>query len=224
MPSTLAIQPVSDDPAARYNLVFYLTGNPGLISYYNSFLVTLHDLLSTSQESRDLELYHVFGQNLLGFENDDTPSKITNLPHDLESQIEDRLHCLKGQRIPSGPRQGEEYDNVILMGHSVGAYMLLEILRRLRKTSEPPTNIKGAILLMPTVMGLAESPSGVKFSSLFAIPGFAWVVGVAGKTLVWPLSKGMAQWTIKKALGMCEEGSAVTTRFLKSSMGIWQAL
>jgi Lipid-droplet associated hydrolase len=50
---------------------------------------------------------------------------------------------------------------VILVGHSVGTYMAMEILRRHREGgSEATFNIVGAILLFPTVMDIAASPAG----------------------------------------------------------------
>lgn len=77
---------------------------------------------------------------------------------------------------------------------------------------------------MPTVMGLAESPSGIKAVPLVRIPGFARGASVVAQTLLWPLPKPMVKWLVGVVMGMPDEGAEVTTSFLKSSMGIWQAL
>jgi hypothetical protein len=109
------------------------------------------------------------------------------------------------------------------MGHSVGSYILLEILQRLRK-SESPLNITAAILLTPTVTHIAKSSSGIITSGLFRIPGFARGASLVANTLLWPIPKSGVKWLVKTILSMPEEGAEVTARFLKSNMGIWQAL
>jgi pimeloyl-ACP methyl ester carboxylesterase len=219
MASTISIEHTSSQiPSAPYHLIYFITGNPGLISYYSVFLETLHQLLLSSSFN-----YHIFGQNLAGFEDNDTPPKSTGLPYSLENQIELKLKSLNEQRIPSGPRQGQHYDGIIVMGHSVGTYIILEILQRLRKSSSS-LNVRGGILLMPTVVGLAESPSGVKAAPLLRLPGFVGGLSMFGKGLVWPLPRSVLIWAVRAVLGMSEHSAGVTTRFLKSRMGIWQAL
>jgi len=112
---------------------------------------------------------------------------------------------------------------MILIGHSVGTFILLEVLQRLRKSASP-INVKAGILLMPTVMDLAESSSGLKLSRLFRIPGFARGVSLAAKLLLWPIPKSAVKWLVGSILGMPDEGAEATARFLKSRMGVWQAL
>jgi pimeloyl-ACP methyl ester carboxylesterase len=141
----------------------------------------------------------------------------------LEDQITSRLQLLEDQLIPAGPRQGEEYDGIILIGHSVGTYMLLELLQRLRKSGSS-LKVKGGVLLMPTVMGLAESPSGVMSSPIFRIGGFPWAFSRAAKGLIWLTPRSALKWVVSSVLGMPENGAETTTRFLTSSMGVWQAL
>jgi pimeloyl-ACP methyl ester carboxylesterase len=61
---------------------------------------------------------------------------------------------------------------VIIVGHSVGAYILLEILRRHRERllgnpkddAADGMRIEGGICLFPTVTHIAKSKSGRKFS------------------------------------------------------------
>lgn len=223
MTSRISFSPDSSIPSASHHLIFFITGNPGLIGYYNTFLRTLYQLLSEGADSSSSKVFHVYGESLAGFEEDDTPSKETGCPYVLEDQIDARLLALKDQRISTGPRQGDQYDSMILIGHSVGSYILLEMLQRLRNSSSS-VNVRAGILLMPTVMGIAESSSGVMLSSLFRIPGFAKGGSLLAKGLLWPISKPMVKWLVGTILRMPEEGAQVTANFLKSSMGIWQAL
>jgi pimeloyl-ACP methyl ester carboxylesterase len=210
-----------DNPFATHHLIFFVTGNPGLISYYNNFFRTLHQLLSEGKSKSNA--FHIYGESLAGFKYSESPSKDTGAPYNLDQQIESRLQCLKDQRIPSGPRKSEAYDSIILIGHSVGTYIILEMLQRLRNSSSP-LNIRAGILLFPTVTHLAESPSGLKFKFLFRIPGFVRGASSAANALLWLFPRPALKWLVKVVTGMPEDATEVTTSFLKSDMGIWQAL
>jgi pimeloyl-ACP methyl ester carboxylesterase len=221
-PSTISyIDPISENPRASYHLIFMITGNPGLISYYSTFLSTLYNLLTDKKS--ESEVFQIYGQSLAGFEQDDRPNLTTSVPYSLEDQIEILLHVLNEKTIPSGPRKGQRYDSIILIGHSVGTYIIMEMLNRLRKSASP-LKVKAGILLFPTITHLAKSPSGVKFSSFFKIPGFPRGLSVVGKTLLWPIPRPMLKWLVGLVLGMPEGSAETTTRFLTSSMGIWQSL
>src|SRR5205807_2345433 len=66
--------------------------------------------------------------------------------------------------------QGVKDARVILIGHSVGAYILLEVIRRLRENverEEEGVQVIGGICLFPTVTHIAKSPSGRKSSVCF---------------------------------------------------------
>ncbi|KAL2074367.1 hypothetical protein VTL71DRAFT_8145 [Oculimacula yallundae] len=216
--SEISIHPTTTSPSSSHHLIFFITGNPGLIGYYNTFLHSLHNILNSFQDNQNI--YHIHGQSLAGFV-DSTP-KTRNTPYSLEEQIEISLAAVKSQRIPSGPERDQRYDSVILIGHSVGSYILLELIRRLGKTS--PTKISAGILLFPTVTHIAKSPSGKKISTLFRIPDFAKKVGTAAKGLVYLAPGGILKWLVGVVARMPSEAAEVTTGFLRSRMGVWQAL
>ncbi|KAG4436006.1 hypothetical protein IFR05_008513 [Cadophora sp. M221] len=216
--SQISIHPSSTSPSATHHLIFFITGNPGLIGYYNTFLHSLHNILNTSQNSQDL--YHIHGQSLAGFVDSELETR--NIPYSLEEQIEISLSALKSQRIPSGLQKDQHYDRVILIGHSVGSYILLELIGRLGKFSL--TSISAGILLFPTVTHIAKSPSGVKISTLFRIPDFAKKVGTVAKGLVYLAPGSTLKWLVGLVARMPSEAAEVTTSFLRSRMGVWQAL
>ncbi|KAI9884625.1 MAG: hypothetical protein M1823_003581 [Watsoniomyces obsoletus] len=112
-----------------------------------------------------------------------SPADTESAPYNLLQQIEQtetRLHVfITEQQEKHGKRVGmkrKARPKVILIGHSVGAYILLEIIRRHHhrrryKTDEVTSNdmdmdIIGGLLLFPTVTHIAQSPSGVKYSVL----------------------------------------------------------
>jgi pimeloyl-ACP methyl ester carboxylesterase len=150
-------------------LVFFITGNPGLIEYYRTFLTLCFDSLRTNYSDLHIK---VAGTSLRGFGVQDHGHHLAARdnaegPYDLEQQIEHIGRMLE-RAIQSHARQGFS-TKVILMGHSVGSYILLEVLRR-RKQSPATQQLShdakviGGICLFPTVTHIAKSPSGKKFS------------------------------------------------------------
>jgi hypothetical protein len=219
--SGISFHPESGNTLASEHLIYFITGNPGLIAYYDTFLATLYTLLSDSL-SPSSDIFHIHGQSLAGFE-DDASTNPRQSPYSLEEQIAISLSSLKSQVIPAGARKGQPYTSIILIGHSVGSYILMEIIQRLRKSSSS-IHIKAGILLFPTVTHIARSPSGVKISTLFQIPDFARRASFLAKGLVTFTPTGVLQWLVGVVARMPSDAAEVTTRFLKSRMGVWQAL
>lgn len=50
---------------------------------------------------------------------------------------------------------------VIIVAHSVGAYIALEVIRRLRDEENANVEVVGGVLLFPTIVDIARSPSGI---------------------------------------------------------------
>lgn len=155
--------------AARTYIIYFVTGNPGLIEYYRTFLTHLYGVLTRGTASnRDVE-FQVYGRSLSGFEM--KSHEINTLkwhkipPYGLQDQIrhaEDELTDLVEDVSDDGHRDVR----VIVMGHSVGSYIALEIIRRLRAHGmageDYATRIIGGVALFPTVMEIARSESGQK--------------------------------------------------------------
>lgn len=154
-----------EDPHTKHAeefLIFHIPGNPGLIPYYEPFLVTLQKLLSSLESAR----FYICGYSLLGFEtaggHTAKPSQLVGL-QDQINYIENLLYD-KVEKIRAATGRPPK---VIIMGHSVGAYILLEIVLRHRKKIQSPDedfDLIGGILLFPTIADIAQSPSGVVVS------------------------------------------------------------
>lgn len=158
----------------RRLLVYFITGNPGLIEYYRAFLTRLYDILRVQDPKLDL---HIYGTSLAGFQiSDSLPKPISasdGPPYGLDEQIDTtalRLfdtvkHINETTEPDDGPLP------VVLIGHSVGAYMLLEVLARWQSKSRekaaneiPMMDSVGGICLFPTVVDIAKSPTGRKMA------------------------------------------------------------
>lgn len=153
-------------------LVFMITGNPGLAEFYRPFLTNLHSLLENANRSRTddkrVQRIHAFCPNLAGFAIDGHAARASDGNYfDLQQQIEHVEMQLYAacDTINAGASRPLK---VILMGHSVGAYILLELLRRGRQAGwngrAQSMQVVGGICLTPTVVDIAKSRKGEMFA------------------------------------------------------------
>lgn len=246
-----------DDTKGTTRLVFFLTGNPGLLSYYHEYLA----LLAASDEGQD---YVIVGLSLGGFEDDELdeadeellfPDAVAAKRSAKRRSEEQAWWSLSEQvelavaRIDDVVRRLQRDVKVTLMGHSVGSYLAFEVVRsaheRAGRLSEPtedasgvlgvgsvatptPTwRVEACVLLAPTIMHLAQSPSGIKAAPLLATVSFLpWLLQLAASGMTWALSEGSTRWLIARFMGLGPEldGVTTTTRFLQSAGGVRQAV
>ncbi|KAI1312903.1 hypothetical protein F5Y03DRAFT_203763 [Xylaria venustula] len=211
---------------SHHVLIFFVPGNPGLIGYYNPFLSALRDLID-SNTTLDTVNFHIHGQSLAGFvEQDHEPFTSQRKPHDLEYQIRHILKSVSSLRIESGPKQGQPYDHVLLIGHSVGAYIVLETCHRVLRDPPlaPELKLTSGILLFPTIDHIADSPNGWKLNMLRQTPllGDNAYRVAQGFLRLWPYNT--LYWFVSKTLGFPPHAADVTTKWLKSRDGVWQSL
>lgn len=231
----------------RHTLIYFIPGNPGLIDYYAPFLAHLRELLDSSSSSFSPSTqFHIYGQDLAGFSDDDghEPFTSSRKPFDLEYQIQLALKTVEALRVveADGSSSGDRYyEEIILMGHSVGSYIALQLCHRalLRLRQEREHNpqhhltsshhhhkLNTAILLFPTIVHIARSPSGKRLDTLRRIPGLgANAYRIARLFLAfWP--RGALQWFARAVMGFPIHAAEATTKWLGSrgSDGVWQAL
>ncbi|KAI7271954.1 hypothetical protein KC345_g7158 [Hortaea werneckii] len=221
------------DSAQGALLIFFITGNPGLIAYYGPFLDRLQSLLCDDEGLVGGSRCYTYGASLAGFEvNGDRPSKshsasIQDAPYGLQEQIDHvaaRLEHVagsvkssEGQRVP-----------VILIGHSVGSYILLEIVskwqsRQKEGSSSSPHGIIGGICLFPTVVDIAKSPTGRRMTPLLNIPAFPTAVHYIARSLRL-LPFWVVAYLVALVAGMPNTMATITAAFLCSENGVRQAL
>jgi len=226
MPSSITHVPPNEDSALQnHYLIFFITGNPGLIGYYTTFCSTLNQLLSTPNKSYSAN-FTIYGQSLPGFEDE---PQLQDGPYGLKQVITITYDALVKQRISSGSREGKPFDGVVLIGHSVGSYIALEILREIAACQSGEDQVKKikiieAILLFPAVTHIAQSPSGVKAAALFKIPDFPRRAHSLAGWLLWMFPYSVLSWLVGAVMRMPPDASAITTTWLRSGKGIWQAL
>lgn len=214
----------------RHVLIYFMSGNPGLIEYYTPFLSTLHTLLETSASNRPRPrpvAVHIHGSNLAGFDDNDHDKPFTpsNPPHNLEFQIEYVLSNLASVKVQvEGPRYGTPFDDVIVMGHSVGSFLTLEVFNRHLHGEIETVHLRAGILLFPTVTDIAKSPSGRRLDLIRSSSFLDSNAHRIAKGFVDLVPAAALGWIVRRILGFPKQAAEVTVRFLKSRDGIWQAI
>lgn len=168
--------PNTSSPANKKYHITFITGNPGLIEYYRQFLTHLHALLNISSNNAKSHTgahdFTVSGSSLVGFEVSKSLEghskawKPLGLQHEPPFNLVEVIDAAEKNVLSSVLETGGG-DGVILVGHSVGAYITLEIIQRhrarlekLRRLGSGEPRIVGGICLFPTIEDIGESPRG----------------------------------------------------------------
>ncbi|ETS76890.1 hypothetical protein PFICI_10764 [Pestalotiopsis fici W106-1] len=216
----------SNPTSSRDVLIFFISGNPGLIDYYSPFFESLRTLIDSCPDLGSTR-FHIYGQDLAGFgEDDHKPFDGQNPPHDVEYQIKNSYDALSALRIEDGPKKSQPYDDILLMGHSVGSYIALQIFHRhLQDASAAPhVHLKAGVLLFPTIEHIGRSRQGRQLDLLRRTPVIGPSAHAVAQGFLRLWTFGALQWFVGKVLGFPPHAAAVTARFLKSRDGVWQAL
>lgn len=131
--------------ADHKEIVLLITGNPGLAGYYTTFLTRLHSRLGIPVWAVSLA-GHVLPPSTSPYS---LPSLRKNPElYNLQGQVEHKLAFIE-KFVPENVK-------IILIGHSIGAKMILEVL----KNSDIRSRVIKGYLLFPTIERMAESPNG----------------------------------------------------------------
>ncbi|XP_060128421.1 lipid droplet-associated hydrolase [Zootoca vivipara] len=128
-------------------LFLVIPGNPGLPGYYRSFLKALYSCLNRQYpiwvvgHAGHCKVPH--GMKMI----EETDVNKLDDGFGLRGQIEHKLSFIR-KNVPKDVK-------LVLIGHSIGAYMIIEMLKRARDVE-----IIRGLLLFPTVERIAESPQG----------------------------------------------------------------
>ncbi|XP_061157998.1 lipid droplet-associated hydrolase isoform X2 [Syngnathus typhle] len=128
-------------------LVLVIPGNPGVVGFYGSFIETLYALFGSQHPvwavSHAGHCIPPASMDML----EDAYSAADLDPFGLNGQIEHKLAFLR-KHVPKKTK-------LILVGHSIGCYIILEIMRR-----DPSLEIVKAVMLFPTIERMAQTPQG----------------------------------------------------------------
>lgn len=157
--------PPQDDSQTAPLLLFMITGNPGISAFYTTFLTHLHEAL-TADPTITAPVF-TSCPSLAGFDTSRTD------PHGqraigIQAQIRHVESCLvDAVQAVRDKARSEQEPRVVLMGHSFGAYVLLEILRRRNEgvvMTAKAVDVRAGICITPGVVDIALSKQGKLFT------------------------------------------------------------
>ena len=140
---------ISNIPA-KYQ-IFFIPGNPGCLIYYEKFFKILHECCCNSKRDYRVELHAVAhaGHHLSNInKNCNNQNNKCRITYSLEEQNIHQAAFIKRHADIS------ESTEIMIIGHSIGAYMIgriTELLSSSSSSSSIVTRIKDLILLMPFV-------------------------------------------------------------------------
>ena len=135
--------------SATSPFVLVVTGSPGMAHFYIPFVDRLFELHGGSYQ------VCVMGQagHSPGVTKETTDGNTRDW-YSLEEQVEHKLAFLE--------RYARDSDSLYLIGHSIGCYMLLQMIDELAEE-----RVKRVVLLFPTIERMAETPNGIRQAPLF---------------------------------------------------------
>ncbi|KAK8149083.1 hypothetical protein G3M48_008238 [Beauveria asiatica] len=223
MKARLSLPSSRQASSKSHALIYFIPGNPGVVEFYTDFLSSLRALLDKTESGTAHDIY---GRNLLGFhDGDHEPFGPENLPFDLDAQVEGMWADIASQRY--GDTKDKPYDFVILIGHSIGAYIAVETFHRQAMNPKANLNLQHGFLLFPTISYIARSPSGLKMTALQQspyLPGVEENLHRIAKALVYFLPQSTLEWLWASYLGFSAAAAATLAAWLKSRDGLWQAI
>ncbi|KAI8140156.1 hypothetical protein BJV82DRAFT_562960 [Fennellomyces sp. T-0311] len=139
---------------APKTVMLFIPGNPGLVEYYRDFLEEIHQNASPS-----LEIFAVSNLGMSITPASNIRDGDTNGLFSLQEQIDHKVECFDILRRENNTPETE----FILMGHSIGAYISVEVLKR-RHTER----ITRVITLFPTLREIGLTPNGISITKLLS--------------------------------------------------------
>ncbi|XP_061698775.1 lipid droplet-associated hydrolase isoform X2 [Syngnathoides biaculeatus] len=128
-------------------LVLVIPGNPGVVGFYRTFIQTLYAMFGCH--------YPVWAVSHAGH---CVPPASMDMIEDATSAADLDTFGLNGQvqhKLAFLRKHVPKETNLILVGHSIGCYIILEIMRK-----DPSLKILKAIMLFPTIERMALTPQG----------------------------------------------------------------
>ena len=163
----MKVEPVvSGSRKNKHPIVFVIIpGNPGCIQFYEKFA----EVLCTASS---IPVWGISHTGHAQAKKEDCVSHPSVIECGLENQILHKIEYLQKEVLP-------KCENVILIGHSIGCYIILQILHRMQKESSYHSIRKG-ILLFPTIEKMKETPQGKRLTPLVTNARwlFMFVVGI----------------------------------------------
>ncbi|KAK9369412.1 hypothetical protein V1509DRAFT_620747 [Lipomyces kononenkoae] len=210
--SPLLPNPESDE----IGMIFMIPGNPGLPQYYVPFL---------SLVRQQLPGWRIVCVSQAGCDTISSAFRYTDFSeqryYSLDDQVEHKLDVLlemlekhKYLGLACSTKQ------VILIGHSVGCWLMQHLLIRIRN-ADLRIAIRLAILLFPTIKNIGESVAGVQFRKMISrLPKLATIAGLAANYLTRYMPRSVVQSVVNVFMRFPPDHAANATQAMLASPSV----
>ncbi|CAN9502026.1 unnamed protein product [Ophioblennius macclurei] len=128
-------------------LFLIIPGNPGVVGFYRTFMQTIHSTFGYNHPVWAVShAGHCVPPDCMDMV-EDASTAAENDVFGLNGQIEHKLAFIR-EHVPAET-------NLVLVGHSIGCYIILEIMKR-----NPELKVLKAVMLFPTIERMAATPQG----------------------------------------------------------------
>lgn len=186
-------------PNRQAPIFYMIPGNPGLCEFYETFLEELKTLYP---EFEYLCPSHI-GFDTLTQPNYGLHPGDTN--HTLDEQIQHKISLLREwvRGESNGNNKTGRPRDVVIMGHSVGAWMVQRIATAFR--NDPVVHIKLVGLLTPTIMDIAQSDRGKKLMTIAKYVSPGTILPRASQLLTWAVPQSYVKSALQYIMGSPSE-------------------
>ncbi|CCG82071.1 Putative uncharacterized protein [Taphrina deformans PYCC 5710] len=191
----------------RDAILFFIPGNPGITSYYTTFLTRLR----ASCPGLD-----IIASNHIGFDAGDIRKASDFI--DLNAQIAHKVQLLDEISSNLTPDERHRKVPVFVAGHSVGGYMAIKVLEA------RPDIVDRVYFLFPTVNNIAASPQGVMATAALKIPGLITLATLFAWLLCTVVPRSFKYAAVRWFTGFPEDAVRVTADEVLTATGVHTAL
>lgn len=187
------------NPNKQAPIFYMIPGNPGLCEFYETFLEELKTLCPS---------FEYLCPSHIGF---DTLTQSNyqlhpgNPVHTLDEQVDHKVSLLREfvRGEANGNNKNGKPRDVVIMGHSVGAWMVQRIAVAFE--NDPAVHIKLVGLLTPTIMDICKSERGKIFSKVggYISPGYC--LSRLSQLLSWTVSPSYIKSGLNYIMGKPSE-------------------
>ncbi|CAA0822526.1 alpha/beta-Hydrolases superfamily protein [Striga hermonthica] len=172
--------------------VLFIPGNPGVISFYTDFLESLYELLggSASVTGKYTHIYITIG-HISHSEKDWGSGRLFSLQEQISHKISFIEQELGDVEVP-----------IVLVGHSIGSYISLEILRRCHE------KVIYCIGLYPFLALNDKSSAQSSIKKIAALPTICTVLSFMGG-LLGRLPSHISRFLVKISMGKSWSSSSI---------------
>ncbi len=137
-------------------LLVFIPGNPGICEYYTAYLDQIH---------KQVPEYTIICPSHAGFNPE---VKINPKIYSLDDQIDHKVDLITSfiDDKELFQRESNSVIEMILMGHSVGAWVVQRLSNRLISLKRPDLQLNFVGLVTPTIYDIVKSQKGVYFSRI----------------------------------------------------------